>query len=391
MSNFDILLLVFILLGAFMVPFITRKIQMPNAAGEIIYGLLIGFFVIKNRETSHLIEFLGELGFILLMYLAGMEIDFNRLRNTRKKEIGVYISMYFLMFAISIIAVKILNLPSIFIIVLVTTAVGLLFPVLKDADILHTETGQKFLLIGTIGEVFSLIAFTGFILYSKYGFSKESLFHILEILAFGIFIYFAKKIYHYVIWWNPKLSKVIMKSENTFESSVRGNLANMIIFVGIAALLNLELIIGAFLGGMVFAAIFSQKEDILEKMGSFGYGFLVPIFFISVGMKFNITDFFNMEVFCWSFVFAGIILFIRLVAAPLLLIVGMSVREMIATAISLTFPLTLLVAIATFGLESKIIEKTQTAAILLAAIVTSILYPIIFKQLLKKGSSAKSH
>lgn len=388
MSNFDIILLLLITLGAFIIPFITRKFQMPNAAGEIIYGLLLGFFVVKNKELPHLIEYLGELGFILLMYLAGMEIDFNRIRKTPKKEILIYILMYILMFFLSITIVYYLNLSGIFTIVLVTTAVGLLFPVLKDAEILHGETGQKFLLIGTIGEVFSLICFTAFILYHKYGFSKNSLIHIGEIVAFGVFIFYAKKIYHYIIWWNPKLSKVFMKSENTFESSVRGNLANMLIFVGIASILNLELIIGAFLGGMIFAAIFSEKEDILEKMGSFGYGFLVPIFFISVGMKFNLTDFFNTEVFIWAFVYTSLILIIRLIVSPILLTVQMSVREMTATAFSLTFPLTLLVAIATFGLEEGILGKMETASLLFTAILTSILYPIVFKKLIKKGGVA---
>ena len=386
MGDAEILLLVLVTLGAFGIPLLTRRLQMPNAAGEIIYGLLVGYLLIDRVHLPHSISFLGELGFILLMYLAGLEIDFNRIRKTPKAEIMVYCAMYVIVVLLSCLVVYILNLPLIFGLIFLTTAVGLLFPVLKDSQLLHSATGQKFLLIGTIGEITSLFAFTGFILYYRYGFSTDSLFHLAQILFFGVLVILALKVYRYTMWWNPNLSKLIMTSENTFESAVRGNLANMFLFVAIAYLLDLELIIGAFIGGIIFASIFAAKEDVLEKIGSFGYGFLVPMFFITVGMKFNLSDFFNLSVILGSMGITIVILLVRLLASPILLLADFSTREVVATAVSLTFPLTLLVAIATFGLDSGILEKDQTAAVLLAAILTSLIYPILFKRLVSRNS-----
>ncbi|PIE03707.1 MAG: hypothetical protein CSA81_01040 [Acidobacteria bacterium] len=386
MSNAEILLLVLVTMGAFIIPFITKRFHMPNAAGELIYGLIVGYLLIDNVHLPHSISFLGELGFILLMYLAGLEIDFNRIRQTSRKDIVIYFSMYLVIAIVSVFLTMLSGLPIIFSLIFLTTAVGLLFPVLKDAEILHSASGQKFLLIGTIGEIISLVAFTGFILYYRYGFSMSSLLHLLEILLFAFLIFMALKIYRYITWWYPHLSKVIMASENTFESAVRGNLANMFLFVAIAYLLNLELIIGAFIGGMIFSAVFAAKEDILDKIGSFGYGFLVPIFFITVGMKFNLNDFLSPQPLLWAMGITVAILFVRLLASPLLFIADFSGREIVATAFSLTFPLTLLVAVASFGLENEILEKPQTAAILLAAIFTAVLYPVIFKKLISRGS-----
>ena len=385
MANAEVFLLVLVSVGAFAIPFLTRQLQMPNAAGEIIYGLLVGYLLIDRVHIPHSISFLGELGFILLMYLAGLEIDFNRIRKTPKREILVYCVMYLAIGGLSFGVVRFFALPVIYGLIFLTTAVGLLFPVLKDSRLLNSASGQKFLLIGTIGEIMSLMAFTGFILYYRYGFSRDSLFHLFQILLFSVLIIFALKVYRYVMWWNPKLSKLIMTSDNTFESAVRGNLANMFLFVLIAHILDLELIIGAFIGGMIFAAIFAAKEDVLEKIGSFGYGFLVPMFFITVGMKFNLNDFFNLSVLQNSLGIVGVILVVRLLACPILLLADFSTREMLATAVSLTFPLTLLVAIATFGLDSGILQKDQTAAVLLAAILTSVIYPIFFKKLVSKG------
>ncbi|MBU1429520.1 cation:proton antiporter [Myxococcota bacterium] len=382
MSKPELLLLVFMVIGAFIIPFLTRFIQMPNAAGEIVYGLVLAR--IFPGYLSHNLEFLGELGFILLMYLAGLEIDFERLRKTKAQELWVYIFLFLSIGIFGFFSSWILNLPPLFGVVFLTTAVGLLFPVLKDSGLLHRSSGQRLLLIGTIGEIMSLIVLTIFILYHKYGFSSSSIIHLAEILLFGLLVVFVLKLYRHVTWWFPQLSKLFMTSENTFESSVRGNLVHMFIFVGVAALLNLELIIGAFIGGMIFAAIFSAKEDVLHKMGSFGYGFLVPLFFITVGMKFNITDFFHIKVVWLALIITSLILIIRLISSPLLLIVGFSTREILATSVALTFPLTLLVAIATFGLDSGSLNKSQTAGILLASILTSVIYPVIFKKLAGK-------
>jgi Kef-type K+ transport system membrane component KefB len=382
MAKAELLLLVCMVIGAFIIPFLTRFIQMPNAAGEIVFGLLLARAF--PGQLSESLAFLGELGFILLMYLAGLEIDFERLRKTRRRELWVYVILFLGIGGLSFLSALLLQLPSLFGVVFLTTAVGLLFPVLKDSGLLHRSSGQRLLLIGTIGEIISLVVLTGFILYHRYGFSWSSLLHLAEILLFGLLIFVALKLYRHITWWFPQLGKLFMASENTFESSVRGNLVHMFVFVGVAALLNLELIIGAFIGGMIFAAIFSAKEDVLHKMGSFGYGFLVPLFFITVGMKFNLTDFFHIQVVWLALIITLLILSIRLLASPLLLLVGFSTREILATSVALTFPLTLLVAIATFGLDSGSLDKAQTAGILLASIFTAVLYPILFKKLAGK-------
>ena len=111
MADAEILLLVLVTLGAFGIPLLTRRLQMPNAAGEIIYGLLVGYLLIDRVHLPHSISFLGELGFILLMYLAGLEIDFNRIRKTPKAEIMVYCAMYAIVVLLSCLVVYILNLP----------------------------------------------------------------------------------------------------------------------------------------------------------------------------------------------------------------------------------------------------------------------------------------
>lgn len=383
MTDYEMILLVCLAAGGFIIPFLTRLIQMPNAAGEIIYGLLLGFFFMQ--EMPHSIQFLGELGFVLLMYLAGLEIDFDRIQKTPGAEILIYLLMYLVVGVASFAAAFLLNLPLIFGLIFLTSAVGLLFPVLKDCQILHTGSGQKLLLIGTIGEIISLVGLTVFILQTRYGFSLASLVHLLEILLFGFLVFLSLKIYRYVTWWHPNLAKLVMHSENTFESSVRGNLAHMLVFVAVAAMLNLELIIGAFIGGMIFAAIFSNREELLHKMGSFGYGFLVPIFFITVGMKFELVDFLDFHVLKFALLITVLIFLVRLVASPVLLLTGLSTREMIATGLALTFPLTLLVALATFGLDAGVLDKSHTASILLAAILTSVIYPVLFKKMVSAG------
>jgi Kef-type K+ transport system membrane component KefB len=383
MSNLEALLLLCICSGAFLMPFISRRLLLPSAVGEILFGLFTGLFFKQAFHKTTIISFLGELGFILLMYLAGLEINFEKIKTTPKKELFLYISLIGLVLAFSFLFTSYFHQAPIYTLIYLTTAIGLLYPVLKETGILDKDIGQKLLIIGSIGELVSLVALTVFILYHQLGISLEFAAHLGKLAAFLLGAYILYRLFRLLVWWFPWLVRPFLKSSDPMESSIRANFVNLFIFVGLAALLEMELIVGAFLGGMAFALIFKKREEIQYKISGIAYGFLIPVFFIEVGLRFDIKDFLSIQVLVMALVISVIIFFVRALASLVLLLSSLNLIEIILVPVSTAFPLTLLAAIATFGLEHKILTENQAAAILLAAILTAVIYPFLIKKMIK--------
>ncbi|MCP4149311.1 MAG: cation:proton antiporter [bacterium] len=385
MSKLEALLLMCMCIGAFIMPFVSRRLRLPSAVGEIIFGLCAGLFFKEAFHKTSIITFLAELGFILLMYLAGLEINFEKIKTTPKKELILYSSMVMLIVILSFGVTAIFQQAPIYTLVYLTTAVGLLFPVLKEAGMIESDTGQTLLIIGSIGEVVSLVSLTVFILYYRFGFSYESAIHLGQIGAFVFAAYIIYKLFRLLVWWYPGLVRPFLKTGDPTESGIRANFVNMFIFVALAALLEIELIVGAFLGGMAFALIFKEREKLQKKIGGFAYGFLIPVFFIEVGLRFDIKNFIDFHVIFMALVISFVVFFVRLLASSVLLFSRMTLMEIILVPVATSFSLTLLVAIAAFGLESGIIVENQAASILLAAILTAVIYPAVMKIIIKKS------
>jgi len=383
MNELEAVLLLCLCAGAFLMPFLSRKLSLPTAVGEILFGLGVGLLLKDAFHQTTIIKFLGELGFILLMYLAGLEINFEKIKVTPRKELMLYLGMFLLIVVFSFGVVVFLDQQPIYALVYMTTAIGLLFPVLKETGTLESDIGQTLLIIGSIGEVLSLSAMTVFILYYRFGFTVESAVHLGQISAFVLIAYLMYKLFTLIIWWFPGLVRPFLKTGDPTESGIRANFVNMFSFVALAALLDIELIIGAFLGGMAFALVFTRRERIQKQIGGFAYGFLIPVFFIEVGLRFDIRDFFDWDVAVTAVIISLVILLVRLPAALVLLFSKLSITQILLVPISTSFSLTLLVAIAAFGLESKIIMKHQAASILLAAILTALIYPALLKRIFK--------
>jgi Kef-type K+ transport system membrane component KefB len=389
MSNLEALLLLSICAGAFLMPFICQRLALPSPVGEILYGLCLGLFFKEAFHQTTIITFLGELGFIMLMYLAGLEINFEKIKITPKKELFLYILMVIVVVLFSVGTTVFLQQEPIYALLYLTTAVGLLFPVLKETGALGSDTGQRLLIIGSIGEVVSLVSLTLFILYYRFGFSLQSLIHLGQMAAFVLAAYIIFKLFRLLVWWFPVLSRPFLETGDPAQSGIRANFVNMFFFVALAALLDMELIVGAFLGGMAFGLIFKKREKVRKRIGAFAYGFLIPVFFIEVGLRFDIDNFLDIHVVVMGLVISFIIFFVRIMAAPVLFLSPLSLMEIVLIPVSTSFSLTLLVAIAAFGLEQQIINQSQAASILLAAILTALIYPAITKRIIHSISREK--
>ncbi|MGD9806988.1 MAG: cation:proton antiporter [Deferribacterales bacterium] len=384
MHSAEALLLLLFVVGAYVAPIISKKILIPPAVGEILFGIAIAPLYHKLMHTQEIVSFLAELGFLILMYLAGLEVDFENISRMRKSELWSYFASIVLVAVLSVTAVLILGQSPLMAVAYMTIAIGLLFPVLQDLNLLDKPEGQSLLVLGGIGEVFSLVGLTLVSLYYQYGLGAEAMLHFSYLIMFVISIFALTKVFNLLVWWYPRISSMITTTGTASEMGIRANFVNMFIFVAGAVLIGVEPIIGAFIGGLIFSLLFKTKHDIQEVFSGVGNGFLIPIFFINVGLNFNISYLADINVIAGAIIISLLLLVIRYLSMIHFLFTGMSFRLFMVAPVALSFPLTLMVTVAMFGLSYKMLDETDAAMLIISALLTAIVYPVLTKQLAKR-------
>ncbi|WP_291492049.1 cation:proton antiporter [Desulfurella sp.] len=381
MSDLDVLRLLLIIFGMFIMPFISKKINIPFAVGEILYGILIKNIFPINWHDSAIVKFLSLFGFIVLMYMAGLELDIRTLRNVTKKDAFAFVLYFFVVIGFAFFIVKQINKPAIYALAFSVTSIGLLYPVLKEHNMINKPFGLKILILGSIGEIMSLFAIIIFNLYFKFGFSLESLIKLTQLAVFVILSILFLRLLRLFLWWFPHLSEIFLKTGNTTETGIRTNFLNLIVFVFLSDILGIEPILGAFISGFILSLSLQENENIKTSFGIIGNGFLVPIFFIHVGLSFDLSAMMSLNMIKEACLVAIVIVLVRYMSSFVLLFSDFKLKEVFIAPIGISFPLTLLVAVSQFGKSFGILDAKGASMLVLSAMLTSFIYSNVFKSI----------
>lgn len=365
--------------GAFLIPLIAGRIGIPVAVAEIIFGLLISRWI----KVGELIEFLSILGFALLMFIAGMEIDFKRVEEEGKEGLLFSTLICSMFFILSYVLCRYLFLDVFYTLVLGATSTGMVIAALRETGKTRTELGQTLILMSSIGEIMTLVLMTAFSIYEKTSLSVEFFVEIGTLFTIFVVAYLVLFLLKSAVWWYPKqFSKIIAGDPS--EVGVRIGLALMFAFIAISVKLRVEMILGAFIAGAIFSFVFREKGPLEEKFSSIGYGFFIPVFFINVGISFEPV--FSVELLKFLSKLLVLVLLVKLIPSLLLSSKGITIRESFSSGFILSAPLTLLIAIASLGTEIGAITQEESSAIVLLAMASGLLYPTVFK-LLESGDN----
>ena len=368
---------------AFLIPILSGRIGVPAVVGEIICGILLGALGLSvEGEGQIIIDFLASFGLIFLMFLVGMEIDFSIIETRGPKSF--IIGFFIFLFTIAISAYLTSRLGyfdsryqyqyGIFsALLLSSSAVGLTVPTIKELGMLKTDYGQTILVSAFIADFATVLLITVYTLYLKEGLTMEMLMIALVFILFFA-VYQLGKL---AIWHYPERLSAWFKSDQPSEIGVRASFALLLVFVALSEIANVEAVLGAFLAGVMLSLLFRGGTILEQKLYGIGYGFLIPIFFINVGMQFDMGALAKGGIYLIP---ALIIVALAVKIVPsFLLIVWYSVRESIAAGILLSSRLSLIIAMAAIGLELHLIDKAMESAIILLALITSIMCPTVFR------------
>lgn len=379
MSINEAVMLMLMSVGAFFMPFISKKLLMPSAVGEIIFGVAIASVFTGASEGMEIVRYFASFGFLVLMYMVGLEIDFERFRALPKKDLWLFFIMFVPAGAAAYIFMNNLGLHWAFTLIFFTTGIGLLFPVLKDLELVKTNIGQNLLIMGMLGEILTLAGLTVVTMVYKYGMSARSLFHIVYVAGFFTAVYLIMRVLKIVLWWNPNMQSFFLEVGNSTETGIRTNFLILFTFVAFAAVIEMEIVVGAFIGGAMFALVFSGREAVLERLSGVGYGFFIPLFFIYVGTRVTFDDVLNVHVIVFALIIAGVLFAVKIAAGATLLFSSMQKTHIPLVMTGLSFPLTMLVAVSSVCYDAGIINKAESSAILVASMISAIIYPWLFK------------
>ncbi|WP_457600429.1 cation:proton antiporter domain-containing protein, partial [Hydrogenivirga sp.] len=372
MSAELILLVVFV--GAFTAPLFARLLNMPVPVGELVFGLGLGYLLGGSPEVPEVVSFLAEFGFILLMFLAGLEIDFNLLERIEGRLLTLYTLYTLLVFGGAVLASLILGLNLTALIILSLISVGLMLATLRDMGMLESNLAKKILIIGVIGELISLFALT---LMEKVGSFHDWKSFFLEtgfIFLFFLGFLLAFRLIKLILWWFPEIVKKLTYEDDPSAIGIRLSLALMFSSAVLAHLAGVESVLGAFLAGVVFSFFIRKKRELEERLSSIGYGFLIPIFFIKTGMEMDLSAV-NMEILGGVGAFLALMLLLRLLPSLVLLSTGFSFRELLISSFLLSYPFTLMIAGTEIAHSSGLVDEGTALTLLISAALSSLLFP----------------
>jgi Kef-type K+ transport system membrane component KefB/Trk K+ transport system NAD-binding subunit len=371
-----------------------RRFRLPIVVGEIFAGIVIGKSGFNLIEPSPTLDFLSEFGFAYLMFLSGLEVDFSLLvpdtKTSQNKRafsqpmpmaVLVLVGTLVLAFAASqgLTFAGVAQNPILLSLILSTTSLGIVVPVLKERSLLASKFGQYLLAASSIADFGTLLLVTVAIAVRSHGLTLDLLL-IPVLLIIFILTARASRRFRSLAILQRMLNEL---SSATAQIRVRGAFALMTAWVVLAEALGVELILGAFLAGAIASLVNDKGDsDAQEKLDAIGYGFFIPIFFIMVGVNFNLQALVESPRALILVPLLIVIAFVVKVLPSLLLRLEFSWRESIAGGFLLSSRLSLIIAASAIALDIGAISEAVNAAIILLAVLTCTISPLAFNRLL---------
>ncbi|WP_294962457.1 cation:proton antiporter [Sulfurimonas sp.] len=381
----SVILIITISLIIIFTPFFAKILKLPTTPIEIILGSIMGYVGFLHNE--HLFDLVAELGFLYLMFIAGTEINLKKVLKTPIRLMKKVVFYLIILYTFSILISLYLDLGKIFMVLLPLISVGLVATLSKEYG--KTPWLSLSMTAGGIGEVVSIgfLTLTSAALNSGFGVGLvKTIFALILFLLFMFLIFRAMEL---LFWWFPGVSTALMPVEDNKEQDIRLSMGIFFLLVGAMLYLNLELAFGAFLAGIFIPTFFEHKHELPEKLASYGFGFLIPIFFIHIGSSFNL-DALAMDGLISKALIIAVVMIIMRVVASIVFIKELGIINSILMGLSHSMPLTLLIAMATLAYHASSIDTLHYYAFILAALFQVISVMIIIKLInnykLKKGS-----
>ena len=365
------------------------RLRLPAIVLEIVLGIVIGPSGLGWVEVDLPVTILSLIGLAFLLFLAGLEIDLQRLRGRvlRVTALGFAVSFVIgIVVGLALQAGDFVKSPLFIAIVLVSTSLGVIVPVLKDSDNIGSDFGQLVIAAASIADFGAIILLSLF--FSGEG-STDTTGKLILLGVFGLVVALIGLAIAGFERWRG-LSRVLVRlQDTTAQIRVRGAFVLLIGFVALAENVGLEVILGAFAAGAVLSLIDRDQAmthpDFRLKLEAAGFGIFIPVFFVTSGLRFDLDALFSSA----STVARVPLFLLALVLVrglPALLYSGLIGRRraVIAGLLQAT-SLPFIVAATQIGVSLGVVTKASAAGLIAAGLLSVIIFPAMGLSLLRRG------
>lgn len=360
--------------------------RIPAVVIEILAGIAVGPAGFGWVEPDTAISVLALVGLAFLLFLAGLELDLMRLRGPVLRSAG---AGYLLTLALGLLvgtaagAADVVRSPLLLAVTLSATSLGLVVPVLKDSGVTDSDVGRLTIAGATVADFAAIVLLSLFFSTGGSGGPAASLvlLGLLAVLGATVAAGLSR------LGMSTGTERLLVRlQDTTAEIRVRVAVVLLIGFVTLASHLGLETILGAFVAGAVLNLVdrdTSSHPHFRLKLEAVGYGFVIPVFFVASGLRFDLRALLGSpSALARVPVFLLAILVVRGLPA-LLYTPTVGRRQAVAAGLLQATTLPFLVTATAIGVALELMTPTTAAALVAAGLVSVVAFPLAALALLR--------
>jgi Kef-type K+ transport system membrane component KefB len=360
------------------------KVQLPAVVVEIVLGILVGPSVLGWVRVDSPVRVLALIGLSFLLFLAGLELNLRALRG----RVGLILGAYLLSAALALgggalVAAIDTDNQGLFVgIVLASTSLGLVVPVLRDSGRTFSPYGQLVLAASSVGEFGAILALALFYSAGGSGFGTQ----LFLLIGFAVLVV-TVAVGLTRIERSPRFAHQLdRQGETSAQLGVRVAMLVLAVFVALSSSLGFEAVLGAFVAGALLRLTDPDErltnERLRSKLDAIGYGFLIPAFFVTSGLQFDLGAL-TREPEALLIVPVLFSFFLVARAGPALFYRRLyDGRQVAAAGLLQATSLSMPVVAAAIGRQLHTIDADTSAAIITAGLLTVVVFPPLALQLL---------
>lgn len=366
-------------------------LRLPSVVLELVAGIVIGPAVLGWVELDQSIEVMSLVGLAFLLFLAGLEIEFERLRGPKLRLAAL---SFVLSFGVAVVVGFVLeaigqaDTPLLVAIILVATSLGVVVPVLKDSGNVASDLGQLVIAAASIADF-------GAVILLSLLFSRESTSTAAKLILLGGFalVSLAAVVALIRIEHVRAISQVLLRlQDTTAQIRVRGAFLLLIAFVALAESLGLEVILGAFMAGAILTLVDRDQAmthpQLRVKLEAVGFGVFIPVFFVASGIEFDLDALFeSASTVARVPIFLAALIVVRGLPA-LLYARSIGPPQTVVAALLQATSLPFIVAASMIGIELGLIDAATGAALVAAGLLSVLIFPLAALTILRRAEPA---
>jgi len=368
------------------------NVRIPSIVIEFVLGIIVGPDVLGWLKIDEPLDVLGLLALGFLLFIAGTEVEVSTLRGPLlRRALLAYALGLAIAFALASVlgAADIVLTPSLIAVILSATGLGVVVPILRDAGVTTSPIGQTILIVATVAEFSAVLLLSLFFGEGESGVLGNALVVVVYASVSAV-LWFALRGVERVSVLSRRFERL---EGGTVQIRIRIALLVLFIFLVISQRFGLESILGAFVAGIVLGDLRrSEREDpassFWPKVEAIGFGFLIPVYFVTSGIKFDLSGLLNSPSAILRVpLFLALFLVVRGIPA-LLFRRTLGPRVTGALALLSATSLSFVIVATDIGVRIGKLRDINATAMVGAAVVAMVIFPMGAQSLLTRRERA---